>query len=301
MPRDPRAVFGLGNLYSDQQRWDDAESAYRSAIKLDPDNSTIYIALGYILSQPIIVSNLGERYDEAERLARRATELTPRNALAYDQLGVAMERRGLISAGTENAYRKAIQLAPSFAPPYAHLGRLLRRRGQNKQSAAAYESAIRYSTDVPTMILVADVMQSEQRFSDSEQLLRAAVANDPLNPTGLLLLGQALTTTGKYVDAEKILRRSLDVSPNAFMPNRLLGTLYLRQGKYEPAETSLLQALRSVSPNEKRSLSLQFEKLGDGYKKAGKSANAHQAYKQAVDLDPENESLKTKLAKTQHS
>ena len=300
-PRDSRAIFGLGNLYSDQQRWDDAESAYRSAMKLEPDSAVIYIALSYVLSQPIIVSNLGERYEEAERLARRSTELDPHNALAFDQLGVAMELRGLISADTENAYRTAIRLRPSFAPPYAHLGRLLRRRGAAKESVAAYENAVRYSTNVATMILVADVMQSEQRYADSEPLLRAAVANDPRNPTGLLLLGQALTTTGKYADAEKYLRRSLDVSPNCFMSNNLLGTLYLRQNKLESAENALRQALRSVSSNEKRRLSLQFEKVGDGYLNAGKSANAQRAYRQAADLDAENESVNAKLTKAQHS
>jgi tetratricopeptide (TPR) repeat protein len=32
-PRDPRGAYGLGNVYSDQQRWDDAEAAYRNAIQ----------------------------------------------------------------------------------------------------------------------------------------------------------------------------------------------------------------------------------------------------------------------------
>jgi len=300
-PLDPRVFLGLGNLYSDLQRWDDAEVSYRNALKLEPDNAVVHIALSYVLSQPIIVSNLGERYEEAERLARHAAELDPRNGLAFDQLGVSMELRGEIGVETENAYRAAIRLDPTFAPPYAHLGRLLRKRGLAKESEIAYQNAVRYSTDVATMILVADVMQSEQRFADSEKLLTAALENDPLNHTGLLLLGQALTATGKYTDAEKVLRKSLDVSPSAFMSNSLLATLYLRQGKLETAENALLQALRFVSANERPRLSIQFEKVGDSYRKAGKSANAQRSYKQGVDLDAENESVKAKLARFEHS
>jgi len=298
-PKDSRAVYGLGNLYSDQQRWEDAEISYRAALQIDPANAIINVALSYVLSQPIIVPNLSDRYEEAEKLARRAIELAPSNALAFDQLGVAMELRGLISEETENAYRNAIRLDPSFTPAYAHLGRLLRRQGNLKESAAAYDEAVKRSNDVPTLILVADVLLSEQRYAESEPLLRKAVESDPKNPTGLLLLGRALTTLGNFDDAEKFLQQSLAVSPNGFMPNCLLGSLYARQGKYGLAENALLQALRFVSPNEKRNLSIQFEMVGDGYFKAGKAANAELAYKRALALDAERDSLAAKLAKSQ--
>ena len=299
-PGDSRAVYGLGNLFTDQQRWEEAENAYRAALQIDPSDSIINVALSYVLSQPIMVPNLSDRYEEAEKLAGRAIALAPSNALAFDQLGVSMELRGNISTETENAYRNAIRLDPSFAPAYAHLGRLLRRRGMINESAKAYENAVKRATDVPTMIVIGDVMQSEQRFAESESLLRRAVENDPKNPAGLLLLGKALTTLGNFSDAEKFLRRSLVVSPNGFMPNCLLGSLFTRQSKYEMAENALLQALRFVSSNEKRNLSLRFEEVGDGYMKAGKAGYAERAYKQAISLDPEKESLAGKLAKSQY-
>ncbi|MFT3744390.1 MAG: tetratricopeptide repeat protein [Pyrinomonadaceae bacterium] len=222
------------------------------------------MALSYVLTQPIAAPDLSDRYEEAEALAQKAIQLAPSNALAFDQLGVAQELRGLIGPETENAYRKAIKLNSTFAPAYAHLGRLLRRRGLNKESAAAYEDAIKRSNDVATMILVADVMQSEQRFAESEKLLQTALNGDPKNPTAMLLLGRAQTATGKFAEAERVLRASLSVSPNGFTANSLLGTLYSRQGNFGMAESSLLEALRFVSPLEKRGLSQQFEAVGDG-------------------------------------
>lgn len=296
-PKDPRAVYGLGNLYSDQQRWDDAEKAYRAAIQMDASDPIAHIALSYVLSQPVTAANLSERYEEAEKLARRALQLGPANPLAFDQLGVTLELRGLIGDETERAYRKSIELNPAFAPAYAHLGRLLRRRGLTRESAAAYQNAIQRATDVGTMILVAEVMQSEQRFAESEQLLRMALDKDPRNPSALLLLGRALTTQGNFADAEKMLRRSVDVSPNGFMPNSLLGELYTRQGKFEFAENALLQAIRFVPVSEKRRLSKQFEAVGDGYLKIGKRTNAERAFRQAIVLDAENAALSVKLAK----
>lgn len=294
---DYRAIYGLGNIYSDQQRWDEAEKAYREAIRIDPTTSDAYIALSFVLSQPISTSDLLERFAEAENFARRAIKLDAQNPYAYDQLGVALELRGIINEETENAYRSAIKIDPLAALAYAHLGRLLRKKGDINQSTAAYNKAIQFSTDVPTMILVAEVMQSQQRYGESEQLLRRALNGDPKNPTALFLLGRALTTRSNFEEAEQVLRKSLQVSPNNFNGYLLLGSLYSRQGKLDLAEKELFKALQVVSPLEKKRLALEFETVGDAYLRAGKRKDASRIYQQATSLDAEKKSLTDKLAK----
>ncbi|MBV9216877.1 MAG: tetratricopeptide repeat protein [Acidobacteria bacterium] len=280
-PTDPRADYGLGALYSDQQRWEESEAAYRKALEMDPKDGVTDIALSYVLTQPVAASNLSERYEEAEQLARKANELLPRNALALDQLGVALELRGLIGAETEIAYRKATQLDPDFAPAYAHLGRLLRRRGMNTESAAAYKTAVELARDVPTQVLIAEVFQSEQRYSESEPLLRRALNGDPRNPSALLLLGRALSVRGAFEDAEAIIMRALNVSPNGFAPSSLLASIYFRQGRYEAAEASLMQASRYVSIFDRLILAEQFEQLGNAYKQSGRPGSAERMFQQA--------------------
>jgi Flp pilus assembly protein TadD len=293
--RDARAIYGLGNIYSDQQRWEEAENAYRTALQLDPASASTRIALSYVLIQPIAVADLGERYEEAEKLASKASELSPRSPLAFDQLGVAMELRGQVGSETENAYRKAIQLDPTFAPPYAHLGRLLRRRGQKEASAEAYRQAVERSTDVGTMVLVAEVMQSEQRYSDSEPLLRQAVAADPHNPSALIMLGKALTVSGEFKDAESVLQRAVNSSSNSYMANSLLASLYARQGAYELAENALLQALRVLPSYENKQLAQSFIQVAQGYVKVGKTKQAERAYAQAAKLDPDGTALSSRF------
>jgi tetratricopeptide (TPR) repeat protein len=294
-PKDYRAAYGLGNLYSDQQRWEEAENAYRTALQLSPSSGFTHIALSYVLTQPIAAPNLSDRYEEAEMLARKAIELSPRSALGFDQLGVSMELRGQIGQQTETAYRKALQLDDSFAPAYAHLGRLLRRRGAAKESVDAYNKAIERTSDVGTMVVVAEVMQSEQRYKESESLLRRAVNADPQNPAALIMLGRALMALNKSDEAESVLKRSISASQNSFTSNSLLGTLYTRQKNYEMAENSLMQALRSVPSYENQRLAQQFEAVGDGYAKSGKRELATRVYRQAAKLDPDNESLAGKL------
>jgi|GEM_PF-728453 len=298
---DARAVYGLGNIYSDQQRWEEAERAYRTAMKMEPSNPESYIALSFVLTQPIPVADLAERYEEAEKIARRAIQLDSGNALAHDQLGVALELRGMIEAETENSYRKAIQLDGSSALAYAHLARLMSRNGRTKESTEAYGSAVRLAVDVPTIILVADVMQSQQRYTESEQLLRRALSQDPRNPTALMLLGRALTTRSAFDEAEKVLKKSVDVSPNSYASHTLLGSLYSRQGKFDSAEKVLMQALKVVSANEMKRLAQEFEAVGDGYLRNGKNRDAARAYRQAIALDNEKTGLQTKLSRVQGS
>lgn len=300
-PTDSRSIYGLGNLFSDQQRWEEAEKAYRLAIQFEPNSPEANIALSFVLSQPVVGGDLMERYAEAEAAARKAVTLDPNNAVAYDQLGVALELRGMIGDETQSAYRKAIELDPTFALAYAHLGRLLRRKGMEAESTVAYSDAIRMAVDVPTMILVADVMQSQQRFTESEQLLRRALQSDPKNPTALFLLGRALTTRNAFVDAEKLLKTSVDVSPNSFVSYALLSSLYVRQNKFDEAEKTLMRALRVVSLNEQKRLAREFEFVGDGLMRAGKKKDAIRVYQQAVELDGDKTLLTDKLNKAQES
>jgi len=297
--KDSRAIYGLGNLYSDQQRWEEAERAYRTAIEIEPTAPEAHIALSFVLTQPIIGGDMSDRYAEAEKFARRAIEIDPKNALAYDQLGVSLELGGKISPETQAAYRQAIELEPTFALGYAHLGRLLRKTGMANESAAAYRSAIQYSTDVPTMILVAEVMQSQQKYLESEQLLRRALEEDKRNPTALFLLGRALTTRGSYEEAEKVLEKSAEVSPNSFVSYALLGSMSVRREKYADAEKYLMKAVRVVSPNEKKRLAQEFEAVGDGFLRVGKNKDAARVFRQAVALDKEKTTLADKLARAQ--
>ena len=143
------------------------------------------------------------------------------------------------------------------------------------------------------MIMVAEVMQSQQRYFESEQLLRLAARQDPKNPTALFLLGRALTARGNFDEAEIVLKKSAEVNPNGFVAYMLLGSMYVRQNKFGKAESSLLKALKVVSPNEKKRLAQEFESVGDGYLSVGKNKDAVRVYRQAIILDAEKDILLT--------
>ena len=295
-PRDARAAYGLGNLYSDLQRWEESEKSYRQAIALDPNAPEAYVALSFVLTQPIAGADVADRYVEAERMTRRALSLDNDNAVAYDQLGTALELQGKIGRETEDAYRRAVSLAPGYALPYAHLGRLKGRNNQVAESRTAYQTAQQLAIDAPSMILVADTLQSFKPV-EAEQLLRRALQLDPRNPMALFILSDVLSRQQKMAEAEKVLRDSIQISQNSYTPHSKLGDLFLQLRRYEEAEASFLKALQTASPTEKTKLAgLQgFTGVGDGFMKVKKFRDAVRAYAKAKQIDPQNTEVAAKL------
>ncbi len=297
--RDARAAYGLGNVYSDQQRWDDAEAAYRNSVTWAPTNGDAHVALSVALVQPRAGGDNAKRFADAEGFARRSVQLDPKNAVGWDRLGVALQARGLANSETEHSYRRAIELDPQFAVAYAHLARMLNRVGRPAEAAPLYEKAIELAKDPATLNLIADSLQGEQLWPQSEPVLKKALELDSRNPTSLLLMGRYLIVYKKFQEAEPYLKSATEVSSRAFQPFNLLGRVYLGMNRFSDAEATYEQASTFAAAGEKKQLAgmFGFEGVGDGYLKSNQKDKAVRAYQRAVELDPGNSGAAQKLAK----
>lgn len=297
--RDARAAYGLGNIYSDQQRWDDAEAAYRNSVAWAPANADAYVALSVILVQPRTGGDNAKRFADAELAARRSVQLDPKNAVGWDRLGVALQARGLANSETEHSYRRAIELDPQFAVAYAHLARLLNRQNKGPEAAPLYEKAIELAKDPATLNLIADSLQGEQLWQQSEPVLKKALELDAQNPTSLLLMGRYYIVYRKFQEAEPYLKSATEVSSRAFQPFNLLGRVYLGMDRLSEAEATYERASAFAGAGEKKQLAgvFGFEGVGDGYLKSNQKDKAVKAYQRALELDPENNGAAQKLAK----
>ena len=241
-PRDGRAAYGLGNIYSDQQRWEEAETAYRNAALWRPSDVDALVALSVVLVQPRTGASNAKRFAEAEGFARRAVQLQPKNAVAWDRLGVALQARGLFNNETENAYRRAVELDPEFPVAYAHLARVLNRMG--REAEPLYEKATQLAKDPATLNLIAESLQAEQQWQNSEPVLKRVLELDERNPTALYLMGRMLVVFKRYQESEPYLKLATEVSPRAFQPFNLLGRTYLALDRFEEAEETYERAAR---------------------------------------------------------
>jgi tetratricopeptide (TPR) repeat protein len=297
-PRDERATYGLGNVFADQQRWVEAEKAYRQAVLTAPSNADALIALSFVLVQPTAGADNARRFADAEGFARRAVQLQPTNAVAFDRLGVALQARGIFNKDTESAFRRAMELDPDFVVAQVHLARTLRKMNRGSEADPFYQAAVAQAKDVPTLVLIADAMQSEQRWDDSEPLLRRALDKDARNPVALALLGRFLVATKAYADAEPILKRAIEVSPKSFQLHNLLGRAYLGLQRYDDAFKTYERGVGLASAADRKQLAgaFGFTGVGDGLMDAARPKDAVRAYDQALQLDPDNSDLQAKAA-----
>jgi tetratricopeptide (TPR) repeat protein len=298
-PRDARAAYGLGNIYSDQQRWEEAERAYRNAAEWTPFDGDVLVALSVVLVQPRTGEGNAKRLADAESFARRAVQLQPKNAVAWDRMGVALQSRGLVNNETEQAYRRATELDPEFAVAYVHLGRVLKKMGRSAEGYPLYEKASSLAKDPGTLNLIAESLQAEQQWENSEPILKRALELDPRNPNSLYMLGRMLVVFKRYQEAEPYLKLTTEVSPRAFEPFNLLGRSYLAMDRFEEAEVTYERAAGLGSAGDKKLLAGQFGfgGVGDGFMKTNKKSSAARAYRRALELDPVNKELEQKLSK----
>jgi tetratricopeptide (TPR) repeat protein len=297
--KDGRAAYGLGNIYSDQQRWEEAETAYRNAALWSPSSVDALVALSVVLVQPRTGAGNAKRFADAESFARRAVQLDPKNATAWDRLGVALQSRGLFNNETESAYRRAVELDPNFPVAYTHLARVVKRMGRADEAAPLYDKATELAKDPATLNLIAESLQAEQQWQNSEPVLKRALDLDARNPTALYLMGRMLVVLKRYGESEPYLKLATEVSPRAFQPVNLLARTYLALDRFDEAEVNYEKAVEVAPAGDRMQLAgaYGFEGVGDGYLKAKKKPSAARAYARALELDPGNKQLEQKLAK----
>jgi cytochrome c-type biogenesis protein CcmH/NrfG len=100
--------YAYGEIYRVQERFDEALSAYKKAVEIDPPYPKALQKLGMLLSDR-------KQYDEAEVVLTQAIRREPKAAPAYFTLAVVYHSKKKYKLALEN-YQKFLELAPKNDP-----------------------------------------------------------------------------------------------------------------------------------------------------------------------------------------
>jgi Flp pilus assembly protein TadD len=169
-----RARFwaGLGIVYHNLKQEDNALSAYKKAVELDPDDAVPWSNLAILyrdLNQP----------GQAIQACTTAIQLDPRNAGSWNNLGNVYRDLGRLEEARE-AYRKAARFDPGDAKPWSNLGIVHRDLGRPLEAMRAFRKAARIDPSlVEPWRELGSLYQSLGRTRDAMKAYKSALLLDP--------------------------------------------------------------------------------------------------------------------------
>lgn len=315
-PDFKEGYFNLGLCQARLDHLDSAISAYTTALRIDPDYAKARIALAIRLDQ-------AGKLSDVVRVYRDGVARDSNNAEFWFGLGLSLKKTDSLDKAIV-AYRRAISLDPDDPKSLNNLGLALSADGRREEAIAAFQSglerfpdhismrfnlALQYSklekkgealaelakvarlepSHFPTHRLTGDIFLEQERPDLALDAYRKALQSDS-SPKSYNDLALVLAKQGQRSQAATVLEEGLVKNPDHISMRFNLALQYTRLGRIDSALV-VLREVKRRDPEHAPTLRLTGEIL----LKQGKKKEAHDAYKQAIRLDPGNADAKAAL------
>ena len=327
------AVGDLGRHYHAYELSDAAESCYRIARRLAPEEFRWPYFLGYLLQSTGRLAEAESEYLEALGIYRRVPAGLLRLGKVYRDLGQQED--------AEELFNEALTLDPSSAAVQAALGELYAEQGRHDDAIRLLEMALDHAPEATNLYYpLALAYRGRGDLDKARELLtrRGPVGVKPADPLidGLALLkageraylleGQTAFRAGRYEEAVAAFSQAVAAAPDSVSARIDLGSALGQVGEIEKAlaeydkalelapenptalfNAGLLRAqqgeldvalehLRSASRVAPKDMTIRL-RLADVLRVAGDLENALAEYQAAAELDPAEE--KARLGEAQ--
>lgn len=231
------AHFLLGYLRYQLHQWEQAEQAYREALRLRKDFSVVYqyLALLYYEMGSRDEAGREERFRKAIATYREAIDADASASPSYSNIGYLHDQLGEHEEATE-AYRAAVQAVISNGDfvDLITLGMELLNAGRYEEAKATFKRSLELMGEaetrdgvsrvqVLTWIGTASLQLDDSRRSqapdrellrEAEESFLAALALNPEYIHAQLGLGASYYAQGRVDDAIKAFQRALEIDPD---------------------------------------------------------------------------------------
>jgi len=187
--------------------WQDDETLWRHAARLDPSSSVAASNLGSGLR---LRGKLAEAIEQSER----AILLRPPYAEAHLNLGLAKAAQGR-AGEAERHFRQVLEIRPRSAPAHAGLGALLETQGRLDEAIEHFRGALQIdprSASIHNDLGVA--LARNGRLAEALPEFLEAVHIDPGLAAAQNNLGRALAQTGRLTEAADHFRAAIHSRPD---------------------------------------------------------------------------------------
>jgi len=220
----PEFYFQLGEAYRNSGKPAEAITAYREAIRRNPQLVAAHESLGAALRHE-------GQLDEAVATMRRAAQLAPNKPAVWHELGLAYHAQGKVAEAAETI-RKAIAMDADLPEPHSNLGIVLLSSGDHLGAEAAFREAIRIQPDYSDAHgNLANLLAGKGNLTSARHHYQTALRFKPKDAAVRYNYAVALGKGGDVDEAQRQLEAALESDPSLADAHELLGNLLMARNQ----------------------------------------------------------------------
>lgn len=301
----PEAYSVLGEIYSEEKRYSDAESNFETAVKYLPLSKTKDdLSQEEIKTIVDVLSRQAENYvaeGKPDKIDKAITSLSiaktydNNNPILLTGLGDAYRTRGAFEVAMSN-YNSAIKANSSFAPAYYGIGMIAFKHKKYNDALDNFTKAI---TADPNFAEAYYEQGLILYLSDKlEQALDAFTKYSTLKPgstLGLIFYAKTQLALGKLDDAMTLIDQVLSTQPSNSEANKVKAAIYIEKKDYQNAQNYY----NKVKPEDLNSEDQM--NIGKIYTNLKDFPNAYEHFGSAIKMDTTDENAYFEYGKAQFS
>jgi tetratricopeptide (TPR) repeat protein len=168
-PQEKQEIILMrGAEYDYQKEYDEAEKAFRTVLKANPNNAGALNYLGYTLADRNV------RLDEAEQLISKAVDLDPDNGAYLDSLGWVHYRQNRLDQAADEL-RQALDRYKKDPTVHDHLAEVYFKQGKFREAVQEWELSVsEMKTASPSDMDAVELKRISQRLEEAKSKAGAA-------------------------------------------------------------------------------------------------------------------------------
>lgn len=275
---------GLGAVYRDQKRYDEALKQYERSLQINPRNAIA------VYRTALVFQDQG-RNEEAIAKFNEALALKPDFTDAQKDLKLLLRKLGRFDAILAE-YGDLQKKAPKSLDDYCRMGAIALKTGDVDAMANAFEKAAGLDPGGKRVNLsIADALAEDKRYPEAMSYYANALQNTGADAKVLCRMGAILETFNRKGEAEVKYREALSRDERFVPAHNSLGTLLANSGRLDESAQHFREAL-SLDQHDVQSRANLAKILA--YQ--GQVVEAVALLEEAVRLAPESVDLRLGLA-----